>query len=1249
MSSVKRVFVEKKPEFNIEAKSYFLTIKNHLNINNLTGLRVLNRYDIQGLSSKQLKDVLYTVFAEANTDIVYEEELLTDYKDIVFVVSYLPGQYNQRADSAKQCVQIITRAKNLEIKNARVFILSGNLTDEDIRRIKNYIINPVDSMEVSKEKPETLSEAIKKPEKVKIIAGFINKNEEKLKNLISEMGFAMSIDDMLMIKEYFKNENRNPTITELRVLDTYWSDHCRHTTFTTHIKNIQINKGSINNSIQKAFKQYLNIRNELYHNKTKPITLMDIATIYAKKAKKDGILNDLEESDEINACSIKTKAIVEGKEQDWLIMFKNETHNHPTEIEPYGGAATCLGGAIRDPLSGRSYVYQSMRVTGCGDCTVDTSKTIPGKLPQVKITSEAAKGFSSYGNQIGLCTGQVKEYYHEGFIAKRMEVGAVIAAARAENVKRLKPKTGDVIILIGGRTGRDGIGGAVGSSKAHNDMSVQKSGSEVQKGNPVEERKLQRLFANPKAAQIIKKCNDFGAGGVCVAIGELADSIDIYLDNVPKKYEGLNGTEIAISESQERMAVLIDERNLREFMDLAHEENIEATVVAKVTDTKRLKMFYKGEEIVNLKREFLDTNGASREIDIYIDADDELDYFKPRTEPENDIERIIIDNLSDLNSACDKGLVEQFDSTIGSGNILFPYGGRYQLTPTDGMASKLPVYDTDTATVMTHGYNPYLTEQSLFHGGVYSIITALSKLTSMGADYSKARLSMQEYFEKLLSDCKKWAKPFSALLGAFEAQAEMLTPAIGGKDSMSGTFNEYNVPPSIIAFAVAVCGAENIISPEIKNSKSKILMLHLKKTENYLIDYDYAKSLFKKVHELIKDKKILSAKTVSLEMPISALIKMALGNKIGLNIISGREVLLAHADGDILVEIDDENAIDEIKKSGIMFTEIARTCEDESIFIENKYIQYDKLIKAWIKKLNKVFPVKAEYEDTDIPQIKYENKTFRKCNIKISKPVVFIPAFPGTNCENDTAKAFEDSGFRPEIFVFKNLTADDVGRSIENVAEYIKKANVIALPGGFSAGDEPDGSGKFIVSVFKNEIIKNEVHNLLDKKDGLILGICNGFQALIKLGLLPYGRICDITEESPTLTFNTIGRHISKISMIRAASNKSVWLKNIDMNKTYMNVLSHGEGRFAANEEVLRTLKENGQIAFQYTNYDGAAVNDSEFNPNGSAWAIEGITSPDGRILGKMGHSERYGKYLYKNIPGEFDLKLFASAAEYFK
>ncbi|NMC55946.1 MAG: phosphoribosylformylglycinamidine synthase, partial [Eubacteriaceae bacterium] len=878
----------------------------------------------------------------------------------------------------------------------------------------------------------------------------------------------------------------------------------------------------------------------------------------------------------------------------------------------------------------------------------DVEKTIKGKLPQVKITSEAAKGFSGYGNQIGLCTGQVKEYYHEGFLAKRMEVGAVIGAAKAENVKRLKPAEGDIIILLGGRTGRDGIGGAVGSSKAHNDLSVQKSGSEVQKGNPVEERKLQRLFRNPKAAQMIKKCNDFGAGGVSVAIGELADSLDIYLDKVPKKYEGLDGTELSISESQERMAVLIDKKHKQEFMEIASEENIEATIVADVTGSGRLKMYWRDKEIVNLSREFLDTNGAYREIDIYMDEPQKVSYFDTN-EGNDDIANSLFELLGNINSACDKGLVEQFDGTIGASNILFPYGGKYQLTPVDGMASKLPVYDTNTATVMTHGYNPYLTEQSLFHGGAYSIILALSKMTAMGADYKKARLSMQEYFEKLLSDSAKWAKPFAALLGAFEAQNNMHTPAIGGKDSMSGTFNELNVPPNIICFAVCVCDADNIISPEIKNTDSKILMLHLKKDENYLIDYDYAKKMFDKVHELSKDKKILSAKTVSMEKPVISLIKMGFGNKIGMNITADRKTLFTNCDGDIILEVKDSGIIEELKTSGLLFSEIARTCKEEAVLIENKSLSYKNLIDIWTGKLDKVFPIKAKYEDIKIPQIYYETKSYKKCNIKTAKPVVFIPTFPGTNCEYDTAKAFENAGAKPEVFVFKNLTTSDINYSVEKMAEHIKKANIVALPGGFSAGDEPDGSGKFIVSVFKNELIKNEVHSLLDKRDGLMLGICNGFQALIKLGLLPYGRITDITPTSPTLTFNTIGRHISKISMVRVRSNMSVWLKNADMNTTYNNVLSHGEGRFVADEETLKILEKNNQLALQYVDHNGISVNDSEYNPNGSAWAIEGITSPDGRILGKMGHTERTGKYLYKNIPGEFDLKLFASAVEYFK
>jgi phosphoribosylformylglycinamidine synthase len=1249
MSQVKRIFVEKKTEYNAEAKTYYSAIKNHLKISHLKGLRILNRYDIEGLSEEQFRTVLYTVFAEANTDTVYEEEVKTDYKDTTFAVSYLPGQYNQRADSAVQCVQIITKAENVVIKNARIFILRGELTEKEVNRIKKYIINPVDSMEALQSKPNTLAEVIDSPKMVKTIEGFTDKSKNELEELIDVYALAMSIEDMLLIKDYFFTENRNPTITELKVLDTYWSDHCRHTTFNTHIIDVDFQKGDINEAVKDAFEQYKKLRQQLYISRDKAISLMDIATIYSKKAKKDGILYDIEESDEINACSIKTKAVVDGKTEDWLVMFKNETHNHPTEIEPFGGAATCLGGAIRDPLSGRSYVYQAMRVTGCADCTQDMEKTIKGKLPQIKITTEAAAGFSSYGNQIGLATGQVKEYYHEGFLAKRMEVGAVIAAAKAKNIRRLAPKNGDIIILLGGRTGRDGIGGAVGSSKAHTDVSVKKSGSEVQKGNPVEERKLQRLFRNSKAARMIKKCNDFGAGGVSVAIGELAESLDIFLDRVPKKYEGLDGTEIAISESQERMAVLLDKNNAKAFMDLAHEENIEATIVAQVTDSDRLKIFWRGQEIVNISRAFLDTNGANRQINISVNESQSINYFKGENNTNTDIEDIMGALLSDINTACNKGLVEQFDSTIGASNILMPFGGKYQLTPTDGMASKLPVYDTETATVMTHGYNPYLAEQSLFHGGVYSVLIALSKMTAMGADYKKARLSMQEYFEKLLDDPKKWAKPFSALLGAFEAQSAMQTPAIGGKDSMSGTFMDLNVPPNIICFAVAVCDGRDIISPEIKNTDSKLFVIHLKRDANALPDYEYAKIMFETIHKMIKDQKIFAAKTIANEKPLAALIKMGLGNKIGLYITAGRNILLSASDGDIIVEINDTMILEQFDKRGLHYNELAITNDSKSIRIEEKIFTYDDLFELWNEKLSSVFPVKAEYEKKKIPQIHYENKVFRKCNIKTAKPVVFIPAFPGTNCEIDTAMAFEKAGAKTEIFVFKNLCVSDIMKSIEQMAKCIQKSNIIALPGGFSAGDEPDGSGKFIVSIFKNELIKNTVHSLLDNRDGLMLGICNGFQALIKLGLLPYGRITDIKPTSPTLTFNTIGRHISSISTIKVVSNMSVWLKNAELGKAYKNVLSHGEGRFVADEKILKTLKENNQIAFQYVDYNNNAVYDSAFNLNGSAWAIEGITSPDGRILGKMGHSERVGKYLYKNIPGEFDIKLFESAVEYFK
>ncbi|MGI6349793.1 MAG: phosphoribosylformylglycinamidine synthase [Eubacteriaceae bacterium] len=1251
MSKVLRIFVEKKQEYNTEAQKYFFSIKNHLKIPGLTGLRLLNRYDVQGLSEEEFERVKYTVFAEANTDCVYEEEIETDFKDTVFAVAYLPGQYDQRADSAIQCVQIMTRKEDLVIKNARIFILTGDLQKEDIKKIKEYIINPVDSEEVSMEKAASLTKTVISPEPIQIVDAFLQKNEEELKELIAQLGLAMSIEDILFIQKYYIQENRDPTLTELKVLDTYWSDHCRHTTFHTHLTEITIEEGRINQAVQRAYESYCAVREELYAGRDKPLCLMDLATIYAKKARKDNLLNDLEISDEINACSVKVKANVDGKEEDWLVMFKNETHNHPTEIEPFGGAATCLGGAIRDPLSGRSYVYQSMRVTGSGDCTEDIEKTMEGKLPQIKITTEAADGFSSYGNQIGLATGQVKEYYHEGFKAKRMEVGAVIAAARAENVKRLEPEEGDVILLLGGKTGRDGIGGAVGSSKAHTDESVEKSGSEVQKGNPVEERKLQRLFKNPQAAQMIKKCNDFGAGGVSVAIGELADSLEIDLDAVPKKYEGLDGTEIALSESQERMAVLLEAKDVAAFQRLAQEENLTATVVAKVTDSNRLCMFWRGEKIVDISRTFLDTNGASRTMMVRAKEPKPLTYFHPY-DKNGDLTSQIEKELSDLNIACNKGLAEQFDSTIGAASVLVPYGGAHQLSPVDGMVAKLPAFGGETTTVsaMTHGYNPYLAEQSTFHGGVYSVITALSKLTSLGINWQNARLTMQEYFEKLSDDPEKWAKPFTALLGAFEAQSAMQTPAIGGKDSMSGTFLDKDVPPNIICFAVAMGEAKNILSPEIKNDKSMLVLLPLQKDDRALPCYEYAKKLFSLVFELIQDKKILSAKTLGLESVFAALVQMGVGNKIGISVTAPRERLFCRGDGDIIVEIADKSLLATLDDNEVVYHVLGHTQDTNAMIMENSSYDYERLISIWQKKLNQVFPIKAEFEETDIPQIcvKPDQKTVA-CHCKTAKPKVFIPAFPGTNCEEDSARAFERAGAKTEIFVFNNLSTDDIKRSLEQMAAKIKEANIVMLPGGFSAGDEPDGSGKFIVSVFKNEMIKEQVHELLDVRGGLMLGICNGFQALVKLGLLPYGKIVDIEPTSPTLTFNTIGRHISAIPYIKVTSQLSPWLKNAELGGVYRNILSHGEGRFVANEAMLKQLKQNNQIAFQYVDAAGVARSDSEYNPNGSVWAIEGITSPDGRILGKMGHSERIGKNLYKNIPGQFDLKLFDSAMEYFK
>jgi phosphoribosylformylglycinamidine synthase len=1129
--------------------------------------------------------------------------------------------------------------------------LYGELNFDDLVKIKNYYINPVDSREANLEMPISLEEIYPEPPDIHIIEDFIHFSEEEIESLRLEKGYALSKKDLMFCQQYFRDtENRNPTVTELKVVDTYWSDHCRHTTFLTKFNQVRFDNGNITEEVQKSYHHYLNIRNKVYGNKTKDQCLMDIAVLGMKYLKKTGKLDDLEESDEINACSVETDVNIDGIKEKWLIMFKNETHNHPTEIEPFGGAATCLGGAIRDPLSGRSYVYQAMRITGSGDPTQSIENTIPGKLPQRKITTEAAHGYSSYGNQIGLATGKIEEIYHNGYIAKRMEIGAVIAAAPKDNVVREKPLNGDVIILVGGRTGRDGCGGATGSSKEHDEESIMLCGSEVQKGNAPEERKIQRLFRNKEISKLIKKCNDFGAGGVSVAIGELADSLEIDLDKVLKKYDGLDGTELAISESQERMAVVLNPDDAERFMSLAQAENLETAVVAKVTDTGRLIIKWRGQEILNISREFLDTNGVMEECDILVRQPEEYDYYRIYGIKKNesvDLRRHWSENLRDLNVAAQKGLVERFDSTIGSGTVLMPFGGKHQMTPTEGMVSKIPLItgETDTCTIMAHGFDPYLSTWSPYHGAQYAVIHSLAKIVAIGGDYRKSRLTLQEYFEKLNDDQEKWGKPFSALLGAFKAQIELDIPAIGGKDSMSGTFKDMHVPPTLVAFAVCVGNSDNIISPEFKQAGSKVGLIRLKKNHMQLPDYEDLKTKFDMITSLVRQKVAISAHTIGFGGLSAALSKMTFGNRIGFKSNHAFQIddsIYQPDYGSIVIEIIGNQNVDHLP-----ITIIGETIVEPHVLIDGINLRIDEMIKQWIEPLNGVFPIKSDI-DSLASAFRYTkgNRIVRANHI--SKPRVFIPVFPGTNCEYDTAKAFEKAGGLVDTFVFKNLNPRILDESIRQMAKRIGEAQIIAIPGGFSAGDEPEGSGKFITSVFKNSLIQQEVMDLIKNRDGLILGICNGFQALIKLGLLQYGEIRDLEDTAPTLTYNSIGRHVSTFVHTKISSNLSPWFNNCRVGDIYSIPVSHGEGRFVANDHWISRLQENGQIAAQYVDNNGNVSFDGFYNPNGSTEAIEAITSPDGRILGKMAHSERIGSNLYKNIPGEKDQGIFEAGVKYY-
>ncbi|MEJ6952006.1 phosphoribosylformylglycinamidine synthase [Natronospora cellulosivora (SeqCode)] len=1250
-SNIKRIFVEKRQGFDTEAEFLYKELKDFLGINNLEELRIIHRYDIEGISDEEYQQSRKTIFAEPPVDNLYDEDFEISEEYRMVPIEYLPGQYDQRADSAAQCVQLLTQGEKPEIRCAKLILLAGNLSDKDYAVIKDYCINPLESQEASLEKPDTLKMEIEYPEKVKNLENFISMSESQLNELYKDLGLAMSFDDLEFIQNYFSKEDRDPSITEIRVLDTYWSDHCRHTTFLTEIKDIEFKDGYYTPAIKRAYQKYIETREEIYKDREKPICLMDIAVIGMKEMKKRGLLNDLDQSEEINACSIKIKVDIDGNEEDWLLMFKNETHNHPTEIEPFGGAATCLGGAIRDPLSGRSYVYQAMRVTGSGDPRTPVSETMEGKLPQRKITTGAAQGYSSYGNQIGLATGKVREFYNENFVAKRMEIGAVLGAAPAENVVRERPAEGDLIILLGGRTGRDGCGGATGSSKEHTEDSLYSCGAEVQKGNPPTERKLQRLFRNPAASKLIKRCNDFGAGGVSVAIGELADSLDINLDVVPKKYEGLDGTELAISESQERMAVVLNKDDVDKFIALAEKENLEATTVAKVTDTGRLRMYWQGDAIVDISRDFLESNGASQSSEVTVvppEEDNYLEKLPARIEKRSDLKEAWLTNLQDLNVCSQKGLVERFDSTIGAGTVFLPYGGKSQMTPMDGMVAKIPVLEgeTSTASIMTYGYNPDLALWSPFHAAAYAVLDSVAKVVALGGDYRKTRLTFQEYFEKLGEDRERWGKPFSALLGAYLVQTELGIPAIGGKDSMSGTFEDMDVPPTLVSFAVNTVKAEKSISPEFKEAGNQLVWVKIKKDQYGLPLFEDLKAKYSIIHDMINKGQVKAASTVG-EGGIAATVsKMSFGNAIGLfftDELSNEDLFLPEL-ASIVLEISDAADLTIIEDAIVL----GKTIKEEKIKINNIELDITEALKAWQEPLEDVFPTKVEYSKEN-PEIElYTKRNTQKAKIKIAKPRVFIPAFPGTNCEYDSARKFEKAGAIVEDFVFKNLNPQMVEDSVETMVRKIDNSQIIMIPGGFSAGDEPEGSGKFIATVFRNPAIKAAVMRLLNERDGLMLGICNGFQALIKLGLLPYGEIKEIDDNSPTLTFNTIGRHVSSMVRTKVVSTLSPWLSNVETSAEHMIAVSHGEGRFVANDRVVKDLVANGQIATQYVDNNGQASYDIKYNPNGSVMAIEGITSKDGRIFGKMGHSERIGENIAKNIPGDKDQKLFEAGVEYY-
>ena len=1255
MSNVRRVYVEKKSDFAVQAKDLRHEIQSYLGIKDLEDVRVLIRYDVENISDEVFEKACNGIFAEPPVDTLYREDFETEANSRVFSVEFLPGQFDQRADSAVQCIQFIKEDEQPVIKTATTYVIVGKnapISDEEFEAVKNHCINPVDSRETGMEKPETLVTVFDEPDDVIVFDGFKDMAEDQLRELYDSLGLAMTFKDFQHIQNYFKGEEqRDPSMTEIRVLDTYWSDHCRHTTFSTELTDVSFGEGDYRKPIEETYRQYLADHSEIFKGREdKFVCLMDLALMAMRKLKREGKLEDQEESDEINACSIVVPIKVDGVEEEWLVNFKNETHNHPTEIEPFGGAATCLGGAIRDPLSGRTYVYQAMRVTGAADPTVSVKDTMKGKLPQKKLVREAAHGYSSYGNQIGLATGAVKEIYHPNYVAKRMEIGAVLGAAPRRAVIRETSDPGDIIILLGGRTGRDGCGGATGSSKVHTEESIETCGAEVQKGNPPTERKIQRLFRREEVSKLIKKCNDFGAGGVSVAIGELADGLKVDLDKVPKKYAGLDGTEIAISESQERMAVVVDPKDVAEFMGYAKEENLEAIEVAVVTESPRLVLSWRGKEIVNLSRAFLDTNGAHQETTVAVDIPNRQDTVLTRAEVK-DVKEQWLSVLKDLNVCSQKGLVEMFDGSIGAASVFMPHGGKYQMTETQAMVAKLPVLtgDCDTVSMMSYGFDPYLSTWSPYHGAIYAVTESVAKIVAAGGDYSKIRFTFQEYFRRMTEDPHRWSQPFAALLGAYNAQLGFGLPSIGGKDSMSGTFEDIDVPPTLVSFAVDIATEKDIITPELKEAGNKLVWLRIPTDEYDVPKYEEVMAQYGKFTEDIRAGRIVSAYALDRHGVISAVSKMAFGNRMGVKLehnVDARD-LFAPAFGDIIAEVPAEK----LGELAITYTVIGEVTDDAVFSYGDVEIPLSEAEEAWKGTLEKVFPTNsgAEGQEEVIEKGLYNASDIHICSHKIAQPTVFIPVFPGTNCEFDSKKAFERAGAKTIVKVFKNMSASDIVDSVEVFEKAISQSQIIMFPGGFSAGDEPDGSAKFFATAFQNAKMKEAVEKLLNERDGLVLGVCNGFQALIKLGLVPNGEITGQTADSPTLTYNTIGRHISKMVYTKVVTNKSPWLQGAELGGVYTNPASHGEGRFVASKEWIDKLFANGQVATQYCDPEGNITMDEEWNVNGSYCAIEGITSPDGRVLGKMAHSERRARSVAKNIYGEQDLKIFESGVKYFK